>query len=179
MRCQLVYSVIDFLIVTASISKLLHSWLLIDLSEHHYTALTSKFNNFFNRSSMMLNNVFNVENNRLCMHVLFMRPQRRFYMIYDILMINACEYIPFSAQIHCTSCGYLEVYVFIVLTIESNFYNQHLLSPRVWFWNWCFELYLEMPKLLLILVTIKGNMTHRSANSPDLHEISSAGDFGH
>ena len=37
------YSVIDFLIVTASISKLLHSWLLIDLSEHHYTALmTSK-----------------------------------------------------------------------------------------------------------------------------------------
>ena len=43
--------------MTASISKLLHSWLFIDLSEHHYTALTSKFNNFFNRSSMMLNNV--------------------------------------------------------------------------------------------------------------------------
>ena len=55
------YSVIDFLIVTASISKLLHSWLFIDLSEHHYTALTSKFNNFFNRSSTMLNNVFNVQ----------------------------------------------------------------------------------------------------------------------
>ena len=52
------YSVIDFLIVTASISKPLHSWLFIDLSEHHYTALTSKFNNFFNRSSTMLNNVF-------------------------------------------------------------------------------------------------------------------------
>ena len=32
--------------MTASISKLLHSWLFIDLSEHHYTALTSKFNNF-------------------------------------------------------------------------------------------------------------------------------------
>ena len=44
--------------MTASISKLLHSWLFIDLSEHHYTALTSKFNNFFNRSSTMLNNVF-------------------------------------------------------------------------------------------------------------------------
>ena len=54
------YSVIDFLIVTASISKLLHSWLFIDLSEHHYTALTSKFNNFLNRSSTMLNNVFKV-----------------------------------------------------------------------------------------------------------------------
>ena len=26
--------------------KFLHSWLFIDLSEHHYTALTSKFNNF-------------------------------------------------------------------------------------------------------------------------------------
>ena len=52
------YSVIDFLIVTASISKLLHSWLFIDLSEHHYTALTSKFNFFLNRSSTMLNNVF-------------------------------------------------------------------------------------------------------------------------
>ena len=44
--------------MTASISKLLHSWLFIDLSEHHYTALTSKFNNFLNRSSTMLNNVF-------------------------------------------------------------------------------------------------------------------------
>ena len=41
------YSVIDFLIVTASISTLLHSWLFIDLSEHHYTTQTSKFNNFF------------------------------------------------------------------------------------------------------------------------------------
>ena len=41
------YSVIDFLIVTASISKLLHSWLFIDPSEHHYTTQTSKFNNFF------------------------------------------------------------------------------------------------------------------------------------
>ena len=37
--------------MTASISKLLHSWLFI-------TALTSKFNNFLNRSSTMLNNVF-------------------------------------------------------------------------------------------------------------------------
>ena len=45
--------------MTASISKLLHSWLFIDLSEHHYTALTSKFNNFFNRSSTVLNNVIN------------------------------------------------------------------------------------------------------------------------
>ena len=53
------YSVIDLLIVTASISKLLHSWLFIDLSEHHYTTQTSKFNNFLNGSSMMLNNVFN------------------------------------------------------------------------------------------------------------------------
>ena len=54
-------SVIDFLIVTASISKLLHSWLFIDLSEHHYTALTSKFKKKFNRSATMLNNVFNVK----------------------------------------------------------------------------------------------------------------------
>ena len=53
------YSVIDFLIVTASILKLLHSWLFIDPSEHHYTTQTSKFNNFLNRSSTMLNNVFN------------------------------------------------------------------------------------------------------------------------
>ena len=52
------YSVIDFLIVIASISKLLHSWLFIDPSEHHYTTQTSKFNNFLNRSSTMLNNVF-------------------------------------------------------------------------------------------------------------------------
>ena len=44
--------------MTASISKLLPSWLFIDLSEHHYTALTSKFNDFLNRSSTMLNNVF-------------------------------------------------------------------------------------------------------------------------
>ena len=48
------YSVIDFLIVNTSISKLLHSWLFIDPSEHHYTT-----QNFFNRSSTMLNNVFN------------------------------------------------------------------------------------------------------------------------
>ena len=53
------YSVIDFLIVTASISKLLHSWLFIDPSEHHYTTQTSKFNKFLNRSSTMLTNVFN------------------------------------------------------------------------------------------------------------------------
>ena len=52
------YAVIDFLKVTVSISKLLHSWLFIDLSEHHYTTQTSKFNNFLNRSSTMLNNVF-------------------------------------------------------------------------------------------------------------------------
>ena len=44
MVIQTVYSVmnsvIDFLIVTASISKLLHSWLFIDPSEHHYTTQT-------------------------------------------------------------------------------------------------------------------------------------------
>ena len=45
------YSVIDFLIVTASISKLLHSWLFIDSSENHYATQTSKFNNLLNRSS--------------------------------------------------------------------------------------------------------------------------------
>ena len=45
--------------MTESISKLLHSWLFIDLSEHHYTTQTSKFNNFFNSSATMLNNVFN------------------------------------------------------------------------------------------------------------------------
>ena len=48
--------------MTASISKLLHSWLFIDLSEHHYTALTSKFKKKINRSSTMLNNVFKVKN---------------------------------------------------------------------------------------------------------------------
>ena len=47
----------------------MHSWLFIDLSEHHYTALTSKFNNFFNRSSTMLNNVFNVVSTRSIMNV--------------------------------------------------------------------------------------------------------------
>ena len=51
------YAVIDFFIMTSSISKLLHSWLFIDFSEHHYTTQTSKFNFFFNRSSTMLNNV--------------------------------------------------------------------------------------------------------------------------
>ena len=56
---QWIYSVNDFLIVTASISKRLHSWLFIDPSERHYTTKTSKFNNLFNRSSTMLNNVFN------------------------------------------------------------------------------------------------------------------------
>ena len=50
--------VIDFLIVTALISKLLHSWLFIALSEHHYTTQTSK--DFLNRSATMLNNVFNL-----------------------------------------------------------------------------------------------------------------------
>ena len=65
-------SVIYFLIVTASISKLLHSWLFIDLSEHHYTALTSKFNNFFNRSSTMSNNVFNVTWNAISKRVLWL-----------------------------------------------------------------------------------------------------------
>ena len=64
MRCQLVYSVVifshRFLDSDCINCKLLHSWLFIDLSEHHYTALTSKFNNFFNRSSTMLNNVFNL-----------------------------------------------------------------------------------------------------------------------
>ena len=48
----------DILIVTAYIPKLLYSWLFIDPSAHHYTALTSKFNNFFNRASTMWNNVF-------------------------------------------------------------------------------------------------------------------------
>ena len=45
---------IHFLIVTTSISKLLHSWLFIDPSEHHYTTQTSKFKIFKNRSSTML-----------------------------------------------------------------------------------------------------------------------------
>ena len=63
MVSQTVYSVvifshIYFLIVTASISKLLHSWLFIDPSEHHYTTQTSKFNNFSNRSSTMLKGKF-------------------------------------------------------------------------------------------------------------------------
>ena len=42
----------------ASISKLLYSWLFVDPSGHHYTTQTSKFNNFWNRSSTMLDNVF-------------------------------------------------------------------------------------------------------------------------
>ena len=40
--------------VTSSVSKLLHSWLFIDPSEHHYMTQTSKFNNCWNRSSTML-----------------------------------------------------------------------------------------------------------------------------
>ena len=54
-----------FLIVTASISKLLHSWLFIDPSEHSYAAQTSKFNHFKNRSSTILNNVFKTKRNSL------------------------------------------------------------------------------------------------------------------
>ena len=41
-------------------SKLLYSWLFISPSEHHHTTQTSKFNNFFNGASTMLNNVFNM-----------------------------------------------------------------------------------------------------------------------
>ena len=44
-------SVIYILIVTASVSKLLYSWLFTDPSEHHYTTQTWKFNHF-----IMLNN---------------------------------------------------------------------------------------------------------------------------
>ena len=44
--------------MTASISKLLHSWLFIDPSDH--TTQTSKFNSLLNRSSTMLNNVFKI-----------------------------------------------------------------------------------------------------------------------
>ena len=49
--------------VTASFLKLLHSWLFIDPSEHHYTTQTSKLKKNLNRSSTMLNNVFNVTAN--------------------------------------------------------------------------------------------------------------------
>ena len=51
MRCQHVYTVVifshRFLDSDCINFKLLHSWLFIDLSEHHYTTQTSKFNNFF------------------------------------------------------------------------------------------------------------------------------------
>ena len=53
-----IHDFIDFLVVNAPILKLLHSWLFMDPSEHHYTTQTSKFNNFLNRSSTKLNNVF-------------------------------------------------------------------------------------------------------------------------
>ena len=46
--------------MTASISKLLYFLLFIDQSEHHYTTQTTKFNNSLNRSSTILNSVFNV-----------------------------------------------------------------------------------------------------------------------
>ena len=52
------YSVIDIVIVTAQMSKLLYSWLLISPSEHHPTTQTSNY--FLNEASTMLNNVFNV-----------------------------------------------------------------------------------------------------------------------
>ena len=42
-----VYLVIDFLMMTGSISKLLHSWLFIDPSEPQYETQTSKFNKIF------------------------------------------------------------------------------------------------------------------------------------
>ena len=48
-----IQSLIDFLIVTASVSKLLHSWLFIDPSEHHYTTQTSKYKLFWNQFSIM------------------------------------------------------------------------------------------------------------------------------
>ena len=55
------YSVIDILIVTASIKKnVFLPWMFIDQSEHHYTTQTSKFTIFFKRASTMLNNVFNI-----------------------------------------------------------------------------------------------------------------------
>ena len=64
------YSVIDILIVTASISKLLYPWLFIDISEHHYTTQTLKFNNRLNRASTMLNNVFKIKKRLVsCTHV--------------------------------------------------------------------------------------------------------------
>ena len=46
--------------MTASISKLLYSWLFMDPSEHHHTKQISKFNLFWNQSTTMLNNVFNL-----------------------------------------------------------------------------------------------------------------------
>ena len=74
MRCQHIYSVVifshKFLNSDCINSKLLHSWLFIDLPEHHYTTQTSKFNNFCNCSSAMLNNVFKKTRHSLWLLVL-------------------------------------------------------------------------------------------------------------
>ena len=63
MRCQLVYSVVIFshrFLDSDCINFKTFAFLAVYWpSEHHYTALTSKFNNFLNRSSTMLINVFN------------------------------------------------------------------------------------------------------------------------
>ena len=39
-----------YLIVNASVAKLLYSWILIDTPEHHYTTQISKFKNFVQSS---------------------------------------------------------------------------------------------------------------------------------
>ena len=48
-----IHAVIDILIATAEMSKVLYSWLFIDPSEHHHITQTSKFNSVLNRASTM------------------------------------------------------------------------------------------------------------------------------
>ena len=61
------FSVIDILIVTVWISKLVYSWLFIDPSEHHHTAQTSSSTTFLNCTSTMLNNIFKGHLNQVCL----------------------------------------------------------------------------------------------------------------
>ena len=62
--------------MTASISKLLHSWLFIDLLniiiQHWHQSSKKKLN----RSSTMLNNVFNIKNNNTCSSDIFTCPKK-------------------------------------------------------------------------------------------------------
>ena len=96
MVSQTVYSVVicshRFLDSDCIKFKILHSWLFIDPSEHHYTTQTSEFHKRkVNRSSTMLNNVFNYS------IVLCLFPHK-FYDRKEIFGRGICSqvFIPFS-----------------------------------------------------------------------------------